>query len=365
MLKVGIRIAVVVCLMCWFAACSNQPGQQAGQGGPESVYKGQTLNVLSWEGYQEDEWVKPFEEKYGVKVNVSYAGSVDEMFAKAASGSVHYDLIFMDGGSVTRYQKLNLIQPIDTSKLKNTAQLIPTMNKLNEKHVTFEGKAYALPFAWGSLPLAVNREKIKEPVDSWSVLWDDKYKGKIATVDDANNQISMAALLLGFKDPYQLTDDQMQQVKQKLIEQKQLVRSYYTGFEDGKNLMASGEAWVIYTQGPTMVTDLQKAGMDVVEVVPKEGALVWIDNVTIGAKSQNPELVHFYIDYLISAEVQAQVVKKAGYGVVNQEAVKHISEKEAKEAHMDDMDYFNHLVYVAFPESFEKRVKLWNEVKAN
>ncbi|MDT3427939.1 putative spermidine/putrescine transport system substrate-binding protein/spermidine/putrescine transport system substrate-binding protein [Paenibacillus forsythiae] len=327
-------------------------------------FKGETINVLSWEGYQEEEWVKPFEQKYGVTVKVTYAGSVDEMFAKAASGSVKYDLIFMDGGSVSRYHKMDLIQPIDLTKLKNTSQLIANMKSLNDKHVVKDGKTYAVPFAWGSLPMMVNTDKIKEPIDSWNALWDPKYSGKIVTLDDAANQTAMTAMLLGFEDPYNLTDEQLTQVKNKLLEQKPLVRTYYAGFEDGKNLMASDEGWIGFSMGPTMITDLQKEGKNVVEVIPKEGALVWIDNAVLGKDAKDPELVHVYIDYLISSEVQAQLIKKTSYGGVNADSATMLTDEEKKVSHMDDPNYFNNLVYVAFPESFEKRVKLWNEVKA-
>ncbi|MEX2461196.1 MAG: extracellular solute-binding protein [Paenibacillaceae bacterium] len=330
----------------------------------EKSFKGEKINVLSWEGYQEKEWVKPFEDKYGVTVNITYAGSVDEMFSKVASGSVKYDLIFMDGGSVKRYQKMDLVQPIDLSKLKSASELISNLKKLNDSYVILDGSTYAVPFAWGTLPMMVNVDKIKEPIDSWGALWDQKYKGKIVTLDDASNQIAMTALLLGIKDPYNLTDDQFDQVKQKLIAQKPLVRSYYAGFEDGKNLMASGEAWIGYTMGPTMITDLQKDGVNVKEVIPKEGALVWIDNAVMGKSVKNPELIYTYIDYLISADIQTQFINKTNYGGVNSKAAEMLTDEQKRIVHMDDPNYFNNLVYVAFPESFEKRVKLWNEVKA-
>ncbi|PYI51292.1 ABC transporter substrate-binding protein [Paenibacillus flagellatus] len=355
-----VRALASLWMVIVLAACGSGPTS----GTTDKPFAGKTINVLSWEGYQEPDWVDAFEKEHGVKVQVTYAGSVDEMFSKAASGSLNYDLIFMDGGSVTRYNKLKLIRPIDVGKLKHYGELIPNLKSINDKHVVSDGQTYAIPFAWGSLPLAVNKDKVKEPVTSWSALWDPKYKGKIATIDDANNQVATTALLLGYPDPYNLTDEQLAGVKKKLIEQKPFIRSYYSGFEDGKNLMASGEAWILFTQGPTMITDLAEQGMNVEEVIPKEGALVWIDNATIGAKTENPDLVHLYIDYLISSEVQARLILKTGYGGINGQSVSQLTQEEAKKAHMDDPSYFDRLVYVAYPESFEKRVKLWNEVRA-
>lgn len=89
------------------------------------------------------------------------------------------------------------------------------------------------------------------------------------------------------------------------------------------------------------------------EVIPKEGALVWIDNAVIGKDAKDPELVHIYIDYLISSEVQAQLIKKTSYGGVNADSANKLTDEEKKVSHMDDPNYFNNLVYVAFPESFE------------
>jgi len=344
-------------------ACSTGNQDDRKEEGGSSPYTGKTLNVISWEGYQEPEWVKPFEDKYGVKVNVTYAGSVDDMFAKVQAGSVKYDLIFMDGGSVKRYKNFNLIQPIDMSKLASSAELIKKMKDVNDKHVVIDGKTFAVPFAWGSLPMMVNTDKIKEPIDSWNALWDEKYKGKVITMDDANNQIAMTALLLGLQDPYNLSEEEMAQVKNKLLQQKPLVKTYYSGFEDGKNLMASGEAWLGYSMGPTMIADLQKQGLPVREVIPKEGALVWVDNAAIGKESENVDLVYEYLNYLISADVQTALIQKTGYGGVNEKAAEKLSIHEAKVSHMDDQYYFDNLVYIAFPESFEKRVKVWNEVK--
>ncbi|MET3292979.1 UNVERIFIED_CONTAM: spermidine/putrescine transport system substrate-binding protein [Brevibacillus sp. OAP136] len=354
--------ALAILTVMFSAACGS--ADHSGAGSEASPFQGKTLNVMSWEGYQEPNWVKPFEEKYGVTVNVTYAGSVDDMFAKVQAGSVKYDLIFVDGGSVKRYQQFHLIQPIDTAKLTHVNELIKQLKEKNDKHVVIDGQTYALPFAWGSLPMMVNTKKVKEPVNSWEALWNQKYKGKVITMDDANNQVAMTGLMLGISDPYDLNDGQMAEIKAKLIQQKSVVKTYYSGFEDGKSLMASGEAWLGYAMGSTMISDLKQQGLPIEEVIPKEGALVWVDNAVIGQGTENLELVHKYLDYLISADVQTKLIRKTGYGGVNQEAANLLTPEEAKAAHMDDQGYFDKLVYIAYPESFEKRVALWNQVKA-
>ena len=83
------------------------------------AYAQETLNILCFQGYTEDVWVKEFERLTGVKVNATYSGMVEEMFTKAAAGGGQYDLVTIDCGSVQRYYENNLLQPIDLSKISN------------------------------------------------------------------------------------------------------------------------------------------------------------------------------------------------------------------------------------------------------
>jgi spermidine/putrescine-binding protein len=184
------------------------------------------LRMFTWDGYADAAWVKEFEAKFNAKVSAAYAGSVDEMFAKmSGSKGADFDIVAVDTSSVPRYIAGNLLQPVDMTKLSSAANLLPAFKAVPV--LQKDGKPYGVPFAWGSLGLIYDTEffKGKEP-DSWSVLWDPQYEGRMIALDDANNNIVTAALYMGLPDPYNLSADQFNQVKAKLIEQKKLLLSY-------------------------------------------------------------------------------------------------------------------------------------------
>jgi len=187
------------------------------------AYAQETLNILCFQGYTEDVWVKEFERLTGVKVNATYSGMVEEMFSKAAAGGGQYDLVTIDCGSVQRYYENNLLQPIDLSKISNWEKVSQKFKDID--FTVFDGKPYHVSFVWGSNNVVYNKDAVGELPTTWSVLWDPKYKGQVSITDEANNNVVVAAIALGFPDPYNLTEDQFKQVKEKLIEIKRNLHS--------------------------------------------------------------------------------------------------------------------------------------------
>ena len=181
--------------------------------------KASELRILTWEGYAEPDWVKPFEAANGVKCQIVYIGSVDEMFAKVqGSKGADYDVIAFDTSSFARYIENKLIQPIDPATIANVGNLDPAFRSVD---VLQDGdKRWGVPFAWGSLPLIYDKKAYATAPESWEVLWDPANAQQVISLDDANNCITLAALVLGFKDPFNLSDDQFAQVKANLIDQK-------------------------------------------------------------------------------------------------------------------------------------------------
>lgn len=314
---------------------------------------GKELRMLTWEGYADDQWVKAFEEKTGASVAVSYTGSVDEIFAKmTASGGSDFDVIAIETSSYKRLTQEKLIQPLDMAKLSNAKSLMPAFQSVSA--IVFDGKPYAAPFAWGSIPLIYNAETFKDAPDSWEVLWDEKYKGRIIVMDDANNAIVTTALTLGIKDPFNLTDDQFGLIKKKLLAQKANIASYYAGFDDGVSIFAQGGIDLMMSMGEPQVTMLRNQGAKVSLTIPKEGAIGWIDCWAISAKARDLDLAHAWIDAMLDQQVGTYISVKTGYGnTTNEEANAKIG-----------LTYSDKLVFLQAPEDFGKRIELWNEIKA-
>ena len=152
-----------------------------------------------------------------------------------------------------------------------------------------DGKNYGISFMWGANVLIYNADKIKTPPDSWAVLYDPKYKGKI-TVPDNPIQIADPALqFFGAENPYAIDQATLDKVKGKLKQQRPLVRKYWVLATDFEELFKSGDA-TIGAGWPLMTNDLKKAGMNVKEVIPKEGVTGWSDSWMISKQGQASDL---------------------------------------------------------------------------
>jgi putative spermidine/putrescine transport system substrate-binding protein/spermidine/putrescine transport system substrate-binding protein len=312
------------------------------------------LRILTWEGYAEPEWVAPFEEATGATVSVSYVGSVDEMFAKMqGSQGADFDIVCFDTSSFARYIDGNLIQPLDMGKIPNAANIIAAFETVEP--VLREDDVYGIPFAWGSLPLVYDADQFAEAPTSWEVMWDPQYEQQMIALDDANNSIVLAALVLGFPEPYNLDDEQFEAVKQKLIEQKRLLLTYYAGFDEGADIFAQNDIKLAFSMGETMGTLIQDRGVNAMWTIPQEKAIGWLDCWVVSAGARDVDLAHAWIDACMTPEVGAVLSERFNYGNATDEATNEAI----------GMTYGDQLAWLLTPEDFEKRVQVWNEVKAS
>jgi spermidine/putrescine-binding protein len=315
--------------------------------------KADALRILTWEGYAEPDWVKPFEEKHGIKASVVYTGSVDEMFAKMqASKGADFDVVAFDTSSFKRYIDGGLIQALDLGKIPNAANLAPAFKKVAP--LMRGDKQYGLPFAWGSLPLVYDKAAFPTAPDSWAVMWDPANIQKLIALDDANNNVVLAAIVLGFKDPFNLSDDQFAQVKQKLIDQKKLLLTYYAGFDDGVSIFAQSGIKAMFSMGEPQVPSLKAKGVDAAFVIPKEGAIGWLDCWVVSAGARDVDLANAWLDACLDKKVGGFLSDKKSYG--------NTTDEDANKR--NGFTYADKLTFLQTPENFDKRIALWNEVKA-
>lgn len=320
-----------------------------------SVLRAQTreLRIFAWEGYAEPEWVDAFKQATGAETSIVYAGSVDEMFAKMqGSKGEDFDVVIFDTSLFDRYLAGDLLKPVDPAKLANWSNLAPEFQKVDA--LWRDGGTYGVPFAWGSLPLIYDPATFASPPESWEVMWDPAYAQQMIAVDDANNEIVLGALVLGLKNPYNLTDEEFEQVKQKLIEQKQLLLTYYAGFDDGVNIYSQNDIKLMFSMGELQLKGLQSKGVNAALTIPKEGAIGWLDCWVISSGARDLDLAHAWLNACVDKPVGKLITDKAGYGnTTNLEANQQAG-----------LTYADKLSWLQASESYEKRLAVWNEVKA-
>lgn len=311
------------------------------------------LRILAWEGYADPDWVKEFEKESGADVSVVFIGTDDEIWAKIkGSEGKDFDLFAVNTAQLQRYIDAGLTTPIDLSKIPNQKKVLPRFRDLSKvKGVMRNGKVYAIPYAFDSIGLIYDTDKVKPAPDSMEVLWDPKYKGKVLAYDNGEHNFSFTALTLGIKDPFHLTDAQMQEVKKKLIALKHNVLSFYTTADEALQIYENNDVALIWANyGQQQMKAMKDAGAHVAYVNPKEGALAWLDTWTLTSGVRDKDLAEQWINFVLQKKIGAQLSERTGFG-----------NSVVPTANANEGDT---MVWLDFVEDPLKRADLWNEVKA-
>ena len=325
------------------------------------------LNLLVWEGYADPSFVKTFEEQNHCKISASYMGSSDELMAKLRGGSAgNYDVISPSSDVAGAVVAAGLAAPLDLSTIPSYGQLSPQLTSL--PLVRAKGGVYGVPFMWGPDPIIYDTTAFKTPPDSWNVMWDPKYKGKVSVWDDLST-VYMAAQVLGFDKPdpsqlYNLTDEQLEAVKKKLLELKPNIRKMWATGGELTNLFENHEI-VIAMGWPLNTAELKRKNFPVEETIPKENTTGWIDHLMITAGSENKELAQEFLEYMVEAKTQKLVTDVTRYVPANPQAAQLMTKDDVKTLHLDDVDNYQKRLY--FWQDVPRRAKyneIWNEVKA-
>ena len=326
-----------------------------------------SLSLLVWEGYADPSFIQAFEEAHHCKVSASYMGSSDDLVAKLRGGGAsNYDVISPSSDVATSIARAGLAEPLDLAKLPSYGQLSPKLRDI--PLVKIDAQTFGVPFMWGPNPLLYDTTAFAKAPDSWAIFWDPKYKGKISVWDDLST-LYMAAQLLGYDKPdpsqlYNLSDDQLEAVKRKLLALKPNIRKIWATGGELTNLFENHE--IIAAMGwPLMTNQLRQANFPIAETIPKENTTGWIDHLMISKASPNKELAYAFLEYMIQAQTQKKITDVTHYTPANPGAAQFMSDAEKKGLHLDDPEAYMQRIY--FWQDVPRRAKyieIWNEVKA-
>jgi len=322
---------------------------------PTSIGKGEgQLNLIAWEGYTEDEWVKPFESQTGCKVNAKYAGSSDEMVTlMRQGGGSQYDMVSASGDASLRLIRGGDVAPVNVALVPGWNDFIPQLK--SPPHNTVDGKHYGVSLQWGPNTLLYNTRDVTTTPDSWSTIYDPKYKGKV-TVPDNPIQIADAALYLsrtrpelGIEDPYALTEDQLNAAVDLLGQQRPLIKKYWALASDEIDLFKNGDA-VVGASWPYQTITLQDSGAPVKDLIPREGATGWADTWMLSSNARHPNCAYAWMKWISTPRVQAQQAISFGETPANLKAC----------SYMDRIQRGACAKYHAnAPESYFASIKFW------
>lgn len=321
------------------------------------------ITMLVWEGYADKSFVGPFEAETGCKVDAVYVGSNDEIVSKVMSGAGAADLISPSNDTTMRLINADAVSPVDTSKVPNMADFLPQF--ASPAWLSKDGKTWGVPYGWGIVRVIADASAVDPKTDTLGFLWDPKYAGKISVWDDIET-VYMASRYLGFKNTYSLSDEQLEQVKAKLIEMKPNVRKYWFTTGEMGTLMSGGEVVAGNAWESTLV-ELRATGKTIADIVPKEGRGGWSDSWMIVKGAEENPCVYSWLNYVSSAKAQALAHAVTGFGYPNAKMVENLDAK-AKETYstlgMADPSNLENIDWWQPVERRAKYLEIWNQVKA-
>jgi putative spermidine/putrescine transport system substrate-binding protein len=350
---------------------------------PQSIGKGEgKLTMVAWEGYLQPEWVKPFEQKTGCKIQAKYAGSSDEMVTlMRQGGGGQYDMVSASGDASLRLIYGKDVAPVNVSLVKPWSQFFPAFK--SPPNNTVNGVHYGISLQFGPNVLMWNTNNVKQAPTSWSALYDPKYSGKV-TVPDNPIQIADAALYLsktqpslGITDPYELNQKQFTATVDLLKKQRPLVKKYWVYASDEEQLFKSGDA-VIGAAWPQAQSDLLAAHVPVTSTIPKEGATSWLDTWMLSSKAKHPNCAYMWWNYISQPKVQAQQATSYPETPVNSKACPYMDKIQAgscKKFHAaEPLPYYESLKFWKTPVAacgngqnncmdYTKWQQAWTEIK--
>jgi spermidine/putrescine-binding protein len=325
---------------------------------PPAMVEGD-INVVTWAGYDGTDFTDPFYAKYpDATLIFSLITSEDEIFTKL-QGGFPADVILPT--AVELYVDNNLVLPIDTSRIEAWSS-IP--DRLKDKGL-IDGKYYMVPFDWSYCSILVRTDKVTNIPTSWADLWNPEYKGHVAIYDDGNAALVYTSLAFGY-DPYNLTDEQFQAVKQKLIELKPNLLTYWSDPYAMQQSVSDGDLWVVGGAWVEAYIALSQAGVPVEYINPKEGRTAWVGGHMISVNAKNIDGAYAYINSMTSPEVQA-ILGTWGFGMGNFDTIPLLDPNIVKLMSLDDLTMLDRTFVFqdVSVDELKKENTMWSEVKAS
>ena len=347
MKKLLTLLMVISMISTLFVGCSKKTSEE--------------INFFNYGENIDEETIKEFEKQYGIKVNIETFDDMENMYQKVKNEGVKYDVILVSDALMPRMIKENLIQELNKDN-------IPNISQMDEEYLNLEidpGNNYSVPYMFGTVGVIYNKDVVKENVDSWDILWNEKYKDKVFMFDTYRDTIGVALKKLGYSlnstDPKQI-----EEANELLIQQRKTVDPIY-GVDYGTTMIPAGESDInMIWSGEGL--NLQEENPNLVYIVPKEGANFWIDSLCIPSNAKNIEGAEKFINFVSDKESALRIADEIGYTTPNKEARLEQPEsvRNNPNAYMPKEVMERCEIYVDFPKNIKRMYDdAWLDIKSS
>ena len=355
--------ALAVSAALLIAACGGGGSAKPSLNLPTEIGDGEgELNLIIWAGYAERgeidpayDWVTPFEDETGCKVNTKEMGSSAEGVQLMESGQ--YDGGSFSGNATDRLMASGTVDPVNVALLTNYANVFEGLK--NKTHNSKDGQPYGVPHGRGPNLLMWNTEVITTAPTTWDPIWEGgaDYEGKISIygysdfIADAALHLMQKQPALGITNPYQLNQAQFDAAVGLLEAQRDNGAVYWASYSDQVNGFAAGDL-VVGTTWQFMANLLQGEGEPVEVVLPEEGSTGWSDTWMIAKDAAHPNCMYLWMNHMMSAEANGQATVWFGEAPTSQQACDYaetLSPGHCELTHATDEAYYSKIWYWATP----------------
>lgn len=273
------------------------------------------LRVLAWPGYADADMVAAFEQRYKVKVKVSYITSDDEMWLRMGhKQGENYDVFAVNTAELQRYIDAELATPLEPQTIGNMAKQLPRFRSLQDiPGVTRDEQVYAIPYTYSEMGLIYNKNYFEQPPTSWQVLWDPQYQGKVLAYNGSAHNYSLAGMVQGVDNPFQQTEQEFKLSTEQLLALRRNVLTFYSSPEEASEFYNQESVALVFANyGAQQLKQLQDAGADIGYVIPQQGALAWLDCWAMSSGVKNRDLAHKWIDFTLEPWVSRLLTERQG-----------------------------------------------------
>ena len=323
--------------------------------------------VFTWEGWEVSNLHGDYIKKHGQSPNFAIFADEEEAFAKIRAG-FQVDITQPCSYKIPMWHQAGLLEPIDTNRLSNWGNIASTLKTI--PGTVINGQRYFIPTDWGQTSVLYRADLAPEYIENetWDILWDSKYKGRLSMSNSLVDGVMVAAIRAGAKDPFNMTPQEIIQTRAALKEQLPLIRFYWDSPTEVEQGLASGEL-IAGTTWNDSFASMKSEGHDVKFMNPKEGAMTWVCGFSImaGHEPDKIEKIYDYIDAYMSVEAGVFDITEYGYGHANTKAFQQVDPEILENlgfASSNPDDMLNSGIFQIAMANESELQKMFDEVKA-
>ncbi len=328
---------------------------------PGRARAAEEASLFTWEGYEVPELHQEYVKKHGTSPKFPIFADEDEAFQKMRAGFTP-DLAHPCSYNVPRWRDAGLLQPIDTSRISHWGDVISSLKTIAGTQK--DGKQWFVPFDWGNTSILYRTDLVDIKEESWGLMWDERYKGRLSTFGSIDETVPYAAIYAGV-DPWNMSEADLAKVRELLKKQRPLIRFYAEDEASIEQALASGEIVAASTWNSAAAT-LKSEGVPVKFMNPKEGIMTWVCGLVLHKKAANVDKAYDLIDAMLAPEAGVFMIADYGLGHANAKTFEAAGDEAIQAAGLSrDVEAF--LKKGVFSDQFKDRdavTIMFEEVKA-